>query len=513
MRQTPRRSAAASTHRTSPHSRLARAAFEALEDRRLFSAALTALLAHPTGTITGRVFVNVADSNNTAYEADDTPVGGQPVYVDLADTGAYVPGDPTATTAADGTYTIGDVLAGTVTVRMSNPDGLGLTEPFGSQFATVAVGGTAAGVNFGVSPDQTPTPTPAAPLPATGTITGSVFSDLNDSGTRTGADPALAGITAFIDPAGGGTPAAGDPTTTTAADGTFSFADVPLADAGDVHVVLPAGSALTAPGGANAYLSDNATTATAFVQPIGIAPASAVPAASPFAVHLVSVGGPKTVLGGVSKTVRFKVTNTSAATVSGPVLLSAYASPDPTATAATAAVANSTEATLTLKPGQSKVVTAALAYPQSLASGKYHTGVSATPTTGLVAAATATSASAVTVLQPDVVPGVAFDSTAPVKLKPGRRATVAVRVTNNGTVPDAVPYTVSLETSTESGPPTPLSAVTRRLTLRPGQSAVVHIPFTAPDLTPGTYSLYAIASVADAVDTTASLGAFAATTA
>ncbi len=57
------------------------------------------------------------------------------------------------------------------------------------------------------------------------TISGSLFEDLNASGTYSSSDPSLpvAGVTVYLDQAHQGVYEAGDPTTTTDTSGNYSF--------------------------------------------------------------------------------------------------------------------------------------------------------------------------------------------------------------------------------------------------------------------------------------------------
>lgn len=73
-----------------------------------------------------------------------------------------------------------------------------------------------------------------------GTLTGTVFNDVNNTGAYDGSEPTLAGVTVFIDTAGTGAYATGDPTAQTNADGAYSFENVP-AGVNYVGIVPPNG--------------------------------------------------------------------------------------------------------------------------------------------------------------------------------------------------------------------------------------------------------------------------------
>ncbi len=68
-------------------------------------------LNYATMTITGTVWNDLNDSG--AFVTGDPGLAGWTVYVDLTKAGHFVTGDPSATTTANGTYTISNALAGT----------------------------------------------------------------------------------------------------------------------------------------------------------------------------------------------------------------------------------------------------------------------------------------------------------------------------------------------------------------------------------------------------------------
>jgi hypothetical protein len=80
----------------------------------------------------------------------------------------------------------------------------------------------------------------------TGTITGDVFSDINDDGQFGPGEPGIAGVTVYIDVNDTHSFVAGDPQATTDAGGNFTFAD--LADGSYIlRVIPPTGGSQTFP--------------------------------------------------------------------------------------------------------------------------------------------------------------------------------------------------------------------------------------------------------------------------
>ncbi len=150
-----------------------------------------------SGPIAGKVFV----------DGSNAPIAG--VTITLKDsTNATV---ATTTTAADGTYSFVNIAPGSYTIVETQPAGYaaGVVNPSNS----IAVTQTSSGLsnqNFSE---------------AVGAVTGTVFFDANANGSQNGGEPGIGGVTVALT----GTDARGNPvdrTTTTAADGTYSFAGV-----------------------------------------------------------------------------------------------------------------------------------------------------------------------------------------------------------------------------------------------------------------------------------------------
>jgi fimbrial isopeptide formation D2 family protein len=155
----------------------------------------------PRGGLSGTVFVD--RNRNGTQEAGDT--GLQNVTITVKDSGGNVVG--TTTTDASGNYSFPSLPAGTYTVEETQPAGYGssATTP-NSQTVTIPSGG-AGTVNFGDT---------------LSTISGTVYRDDNDNGSKQAGEPGIAGVTlTLLDSSGN---VAG--TTTSAADGTYTFANV-----------------------------------------------------------------------------------------------------------------------------------------------------------------------------------------------------------------------------------------------------------------------------------------------
>src|ERR1700761_5425143 len=69
------------------------------------------------------------DATGNGASADDTPLSGVTVYLDSNGNGAWTTGEPTTTTAADGTFTFANLPAGKYVVRETTPSGYIRTAP------------------------------------------------------------------------------------------------------------------------------------------------------------------------------------------------------------------------------------------------------------------------------------------------------------------------------------------------------------------------------------------------
>lgn len=176
-------------------------------------------------SVDGTVF-NDLNANGT-QDSGEAGVAGRTVFVDVDGTGKVDSNNPSATTDANGNYTISGVPAGTYTVREVLPTGYALSKPL--QTVTVAASQTASGVNFGeIAPS----------------ITGTVFTDTNDNGTLDSGETGVAGRVVFINQDGSGKPDGTNPQTTTDANGNFGFAGL-AAGSYTVEDALPNGYTLS----------------------------------------------------------------------------------------------------------------------------------------------------------------------------------------------------------------------------------------------------------------------------
>lgn len=152
--------------------------------------------------ITGTVFVDA--NGNGQLDSGESGVAGRTVFLNNDHTGKPDAQNPSTTTDSSGGFTFDNVAPGPYTVMEVLPANVTLTTP--TQSVTVTASHTTSGLLFGERPS----------------ITGTVYSDLNLSGTLNSSDPGIGGVTVYLDQNGTGSPT-GNPIQITAANGTFAF--------------------------------------------------------------------------------------------------------------------------------------------------------------------------------------------------------------------------------------------------------------------------------------------------
>jgi len=172
------------------------------------------------GSVSGSVFKDL--NGNGTQDTGESGLGG--VTIQLLDSNGTV--IATTTTAGDGSYIFTGVTPGSYTVRETDPTGYVSTTP-NTVPVTIGAGG-AASANFG---DQ-----------QQGSVSGTVFSDLNANGTQGSGEGGIGGVTVQLINASGTIIA----TTTTAGDGSYLFTGVPAGNY-TVREIDPFGLTSTTP--------------------------------------------------------------------------------------------------------------------------------------------------------------------------------------------------------------------------------------------------------------------------
>ncbi|MFN6108242.1 MAG: SdrD B-like domain-containing protein, partial [Planctomycetaceae bacterium] len=159
----------------------------------------------------------------------DPGIAGRTVFVDLNNNGLHETSEPSAITAADGTYTISSVNPGTITILEVVPAGWSATNPStAARTVVLRNGGTLTGIDFGNYARQE------------GVIAGTVFHDANANGIRDAGEPGLDGLTIWLDTNNNAALDPGEQRVTTVADQFFTPA---INEAGNWEFThLPAGA-------------------------------------------------------------------------------------------------------------------------------------------------------------------------------------------------------------------------------------------------------------------------------
>lgn len=179
------------------------------------------------------------DKTGNGLTGDDTPLAGTVIYLDLNNSGALDPSEPSQTTGADGSFAFSDLLPGTYTVREVVPTGFYQTFPTGNGTYSVGVtpGAVVTGRNFSNA--------------EYGKIKGTKYLDITGNGLSSD-DTGLGGTVIYIDADNDGKKDAGERWTTTASDGSYTFDNL-LPGAYIVREVVPANYVRTFPTNSDKY--------------------------------------------------------------------------------------------------------------------------------------------------------------------------------------------------------------------------------------------------------------------
>lgn len=176
--------------------------------------------------IEGTVFTDF--NGNGSLDPGEAGVAGRTVFIDNDGTGVPDDKNPSTTTDSSGHYSFSGLALGTYTVREVVPAYTIVANA--SQTVTVAADHNTTGVNFAEEPS----------------ITGTVFVDLNGNGRQDAGEPGVAGQTVYARGDRMAYPFDRFPTTTTDANGNYSFTGL-LPGSYTVYEALPANVSLTTP--------------------------------------------------------------------------------------------------------------------------------------------------------------------------------------------------------------------------------------------------------------------------
>ncbi len=190
-------------------------------------------------TASGVVYTD-SNSNGTR-DAGEAVRPGVIVYVDQDSDGAFDAGEPTAVTDAAGAFVFTGLQPDNYTFRAVPPSGLIQTSAAASVYLSPNQQYTAIQLGVGVQLPPTPPPTPA-----TGSISGVYFHDVNSNRRRDPAEPPIPNVVVYLDANNNGTFDTGEASSVSNDAGAFSFNNV-TPGTQRLRSVVPTGTALTTP--------------------------------------------------------------------------------------------------------------------------------------------------------------------------------------------------------------------------------------------------------------------------
>jgi hypothetical protein len=150
---------------------------------------------------------------NGARDAGDEGLGGWTFYVDYNGNGVKDAGEPSAQSAADGSYKIGGIKPGTYAVREVGQAGWSCSFPSSCEYdLTFKSNDAKTGADFGNWE-------PAS-------VSGTKFEDTNNNGVHDAGEGPLQGFTFYVDYNGNGSLDAGEPSAVSAADGSWTISGI-----------------------------------------------------------------------------------------------------------------------------------------------------------------------------------------------------------------------------------------------------------------------------------------------
>lgn len=187
------------------------------------------------GTVQGNVWNDL--NGDGVRGAEESGIDGRTVYLDLNRDGALGIDEPRAVSNASGDYTLSRVPVGTYAVTEVVPPGWITSIGKSNTVSTsVVIGGSHTANFFNL-------------VPVTGSVSGTVFTDLDGNGVQEPTDPGLDGWQVYADLNNNNALDAGDIVATTNASGNYTLPNIPYGNVSIHEVVLAGYTPINHPGG------------------------------------------------------------------------------------------------------------------------------------------------------------------------------------------------------------------------------------------------------------------------
>ncbi len=187
-------------------------------------------------SVSGTIF---SDTNgNGKQDSGEGALSGWGTFVDLDLSGTYKGLDPRVVSGSNGAYKFSDLPGGTYRFTQATTSGYKRTTP-AFYTITLGYGSNFTGYNIGNQPTS-------GTQPGKGSISGSIFADVNKNQKYDFGEKGIAGVTVYIDANKNGVKDSGEATAVTNSSGNYTFANLANATY-RVREVLPSGKKLTTP--------------------------------------------------------------------------------------------------------------------------------------------------------------------------------------------------------------------------------------------------------------------------
>ncbi len=175
-----------------------------------------------SGSIAGYLF---NDSNADGVQnGNEGRTGSRTVFLDANRNGKLDSGERSTTSDAQGNYKFSNLPIGTYYATRVFPSGFKLSNnSVGYVTVNVASGQNVTGINLGTTDGKPTTPTNPPPASGTGKISGFLWNDTNANGKLDGSEGRTGSRTVFLDANRNGKLDAGEISTTSDAQGNYSF--------------------------------------------------------------------------------------------------------------------------------------------------------------------------------------------------------------------------------------------------------------------------------------------------